>query len=137
MRLLKPKRPAQFSLGTMMIVETGSCGIALRPAVSQMPAPADVVPAQFVQPAGRGGLCPAQGQHVTPADRNLAALVEDLAARSLLYSTLAVPLGEFGRSPRVNAAVGRDHWLFCCNAVLAGGAARGKTRLRGKRYARW
>lgn len=60
-----------------------------------------------------------------PADRGLAALVEDLAARGLLDSTLVVALGEFGRSPRVNANAGRDHWPFCYNAVLAGGGARG------------
>jgi hypothetical protein len=59
-----------------------------------------------------------------PADRGLAALVEDLADRGLLNSTLVVALGEFGRSPRVNAAAGRDHWPFCYNAVLAGGGAR-------------
>jgi hypothetical protein len=60
-----------------------------------------------------------------PADRGLAALVEDLADRGLLDSTLVVALGEFGRSPRVNAAAGRDHWPFCYHAVLAGGGARG------------
>lgn len=59
-----------------------------------------------------------------PADRGLAALVDDLADRGLLDSTLVVALGEFGRSPRVNAAAGRDHWPFCYNAVLAGGGAR-------------
>lgn len=58
-----------------------------------------------------------------PADQGLAALVEDLAARGLLDSTLVVALGEFGRTPRVNAGAGRDHWPFCYNAVLAGGGA--------------
>lgn len=60
-----------------------------------------------------------------PADRGLAALVDDLATRGLLDSTLVVALGEFGRGPRVNAAAGRDHWPFCYNAVLAGGGVRG------------
>ncbi len=60
-----------------------------------------------------------------PADRGLAALIEDLADRGLLDSTLVVALGEFGRTPRVNGAAGRDHWPFCYNAVLAGGGARG------------
>lgn len=59
-----------------------------------------------------------------PADRGLAALVEDLADRGMLDSTLVVALGEFGRSPRVNVNAGRDHWPFCYNAVLAGGGAR-------------
>lgn len=60
-----------------------------------------------------------------PADRGLAALVEDLATRGLLDSTLVVALGEFGRTPRVNGNAGRDHWPFCYNAVMAGGGARG------------
>jgi hypothetical protein len=59
-----------------------------------------------------------------PADRGLAALVEDLGDRGLLDSTLVVALGEFGRTPRVNAAAGRDHWPFCYSAVIAGGGAR-------------
>jgi uncharacterized protein (DUF1501 family) len=60
-----------------------------------------------------------------PADQGLAALVEDLTERSMLDSTLVVALGEFGRTPRVNANAGRDHWPFCYSAVLAGGGARG------------
>lgn len=60
-----------------------------------------------------------------PSEQGLAALVEDLASRGLLDSTLVVALGEFGRSPRVNAAAGRDHWPFCYSAVLAGGGSRG------------
>jgi hypothetical protein len=60
-----------------------------------------------------------------PADRGLAALVEDLATRGLLDSTLVIALGEFGRTPRVNANAGRDHWPYCYNAILAGGGARG------------
>ena len=60
-----------------------------------------------------------------PADQGLAALVEDLADRGLIDSTLVVALGEFGRTPRVNANAGRDHWPFCYHAVLAGGGAQG------------
>lgn len=60
-----------------------------------------------------------------PADRGLAALIEDLADRGLLDSTLVIALGEFGRTPRVNPSAGRDHWPFCYNAVLAGGGAKG------------
>jgi hypothetical protein len=60
-----------------------------------------------------------------PADRGLAALIEDLSLRGLLDSTLVIALGEFGRTPRVNGAAGRDHWPFCYNALLAGGGARG------------
>jgi hypothetical protein len=60
-----------------------------------------------------------------PADRAFAALVEDLDARGLLETTLVVALGEFGRTPRVNAQAGRDHWPDCYSAVLAGGGVQG------------
>jgi hypothetical protein len=62
-----------------------------------------------------------------PADRALAALVEDLEARGLLESTLVVALGEFGRTPKVNPDAGRDHWPDCFSVVLAGGGVRGGT----------
>jgi uncharacterized protein (DUF1501 family) len=60
-----------------------------------------------------------------PADRAFAALVEVLAGRGLLGSTLVIAVGEFGRPPRVNGTRDRDHWPYCYNAVLAGGGVRG------------
>jgi hypothetical protein len=60
-----------------------------------------------------------------PADRALAALVEDLDSRGLLDSTLVLALGEFGRTPKINRSAGRDHWPDCFTAVLAGGGVRG------------
>jgi hypothetical protein len=60
-----------------------------------------------------------------PADRALAALIEDLDERGLLDSTLVVALGEFGRTPTINAQAGRDHWPDCYCALLAGGGVRG------------
>lgn len=60
-----------------------------------------------------------------PADRALSALVEDLEMRGLLESTLVVSMGEFGRTPRVNASAGRDHWPNCFSAILAGGGVNG------------
>jgi hypothetical protein len=62
-----------------------------------------------------------------PADLAFAALIEDLEARGLLESTLVIALGEFGRTPKVNKASGRDHWPNCFSAVLAGGGVRGGT----------
>jgi hypothetical protein len=62
-----------------------------------------------------------------PVDRALAALVADLDGRGLLDSTLVIALGEFGRTPKINANAGRDHWPFCFSAVLAGGGVRGGT----------
>jgi len=62
-----------------------------------------------------------------PVDQAYAALIEDLAGRGLLDSTLVVALGEFGRTPKINASAGRDHWPYCFSAVLAGGGVRGGT----------
>ena len=55
----------------------------------------------------------------------LSSLIADLAERGQLDSTLVVALGEFGRTPRINPAAGRDHWPFCFTALLAGGGVRG------------
>jgi hypothetical protein len=60
-----------------------------------------------------------------PADRAFSALVEDLAARGLLDSTLVIALAEFGRTPQINPKAGRDHWPDCFSVVLAGGGLRG------------
>jgi hypothetical protein len=60
-----------------------------------------------------------------PADQALSALVEDLDVRGLLPSTLVVALAEFGRTPKVNANAGRDHWPDCFSVVLAGGGVQG------------
>ena len=61
------------------------------------------------------------------ADQSLAALIEDLDDRGLLDSTLVVAMGEFGRTPTINAAGGRDHWPDCYSMLLAGGGIRGGT----------
>lgn len=54
-------------------------------------------------------------------DRGLSALLDDLSTRGLLDDTLIVTLGEFGRTPKINADAGRDHWGMCASAVFAGG----------------
>ncbi|MBI3463863.1 MAG: DUF1501 domain-containing protein [Planctomycetes bacterium] len=54
-------------------------------------------------------------------DRTLSALVEDLDSRRLLDSTVLYCAGEFGRTPRVNGAAGRDHWARSMTVLLAGG----------------
>ena len=58
-------------------------------------------------------------------DQAFAALLEDLSERGLLDETLIVLTGEFGRTPKINAANGRDHWGPCYTTVLAGGGVRG------------
>ncbi len=45
-----------------------------------------------------------------PLDLAYSALLEDLHERGMLDETLVVMLGEFGRTPKINAAAGRDHW---------------------------
>lgn len=58
-------------------------------------------------------------------DRALSALLDDLRDRRLLESTLVVATGEFGRTPKLNATGGRDHWPGVWSALLAGGGVRG------------
>lgn len=58
-------------------------------------------------------------------DQAVAALLEDLEQRGLLETTLVVLVGEFGRTPRVNGAMGRDHYPACYSAMLAGAGIRG------------
>jgi hypothetical protein len=58
-------------------------------------------------------------------DRAYSALIEDLDTRGLLDSTLVIAWGEFGRTPRVNADAGRDHYPNVFSAALAGGPIKG------------
>jgi len=50
----------------------------------------------------------------------MSALLDDLADRGMLDDTLFVVMGEFGRSPKINAQAGRDHWPGVATVVLAG-----------------
>ncbi len=58
-------------------------------------------------------------------DKAYQALIEDLHDRGLLPDTLVCNLAEFGRTPRVNPAGGRDHWPQCWTVYFAGGGIRG------------
>ncbi|HKA06646.1 MAG TPA: DUF1501 domain-containing protein [Gemmataceae bacterium] len=58
-------------------------------------------------------------------DAAVSSLMEDLVVRGLFERTLVVVMGEFGRSPKVNPAAGRDHWNYCYSLLLAGGGIRG------------
>jgi hypothetical protein len=62
-----------------------------------------------------------------PTDQALPVLLEDLSARGLLSETLVVCMGEFGRSPRINAKGGREHWANVQSIILAGAGTRGGT----------
>lgn len=57
-------------------------------------------------------------------DKAFAGLISDLDQRGLLESTLVVVNSEFGRTPKVNAGGGRDHWPRVFSIVLAGGGIK-------------
>ena len=52
-------------------------------------------------------------------------LHEDLDQRGRLGDTLVVMMGEFGRTPKINANGGRDHWGLCQSVLLAGAGIKG------------
>ena len=58
------------------------------------------------------------------ADRAFSALVTDLEERGLLDETLVVMMGEMGRTPRINAQAGRDHWSMAQTVIFAGGGTK-------------
>jgi uncharacterized protein (DUF1501 family) len=57
-------------------------------------------------------------------DQGFAALVRDLDRTGLLKSTLIMISSEFGRTPKINATAGRDHWPKVFSVVLAGGGIK-------------
>jgi hypothetical protein len=60
-------------------------------------------------------------------DATTTALLEDLENRGLLDETLIVMMSEMGRTPKINASGGRDHWTYCYSVMLAGAGIRGGT----------
>ena len=58
-------------------------------------------------------------------DRGVSALLQDLADRGTLGETLVAIVTDFGRTPRINGAAGRDHYPNVYSVVLAGGGIRG------------
>jgi uncharacterized protein (DUF1501 family) len=59
-----------------------------------------------------------------PMDLAISALLDDLEDRGLLDTTLVAMFGEFGRTPRINAQGGRDHWEKVCSVMLTGGGLK-------------
>jgi uncharacterized protein (DUF1501 family) len=57
-------------------------------------------------------------------DQAVATLLDDLAERGLLDSTLVAVVSEFGRTPKINKDVGRDHWSDVFSVVLTGGGLK-------------
>lgn len=62
---------------------------------------------------------------VPSLDLAVSALIDDLKDRAMLGETLVVVMGEFGRTPKLNAAGGRDHWPRSFSVALAGGGVAG------------
>jgi len=60
-----------------------------------------------------------------PFDQAFSALLQDLADRGLLETTVVLAMGEFGRTPYVNPNRGRDHWPDCWSVAIGGGGIRG------------
>jgi hypothetical protein len=60
-------------------------------------------------------------------DKALSALIRDLNSRGLLDETIVLCAGEFGRTPQINSAAGRDHWARAMSVLLAGGGVPGGT----------
>jgi uncharacterized protein (DUF1501 family) len=78
------------------------------------------------------------GHHtmVPKVDQAFAAMIEDLHQRSMLDNVLVVMMSEFGRTPRINGDVGRDHWPEAWSLVMAGtgirrGVVVGETNAQG------
>ncbi len=74
---------------------------------------------------------------IPPLDRALGGLIEDLMQRGLYERTLVVAMGEFGRTPRMNANAGRDHWgqtfsVLFGNARMNMGQVIGRSSPRGE-----
>jgi hypothetical protein len=77
---------------------------------------------------------------VPELDHVMATLLDDLAQRGLLENTLVITLAEFGRTPGINASLGRDHFASAWSTSLSGcgikgGAVYGKSDATGNRVA--
>lgn len=66
-----------------------------------------------------------KNQRLPILDAGIAALTQDLKDRGLLEHTTLVWMGEFGRTPRINQNVGRDHWAASWSVMIGGGGLNG------------
>ncbi len=70
------------------------------------------------------GIFPMLREQLPELDRGISSLIEDLTERGMDKDVITVVWGEFGRTPRINAGAGRDHWPACMSALIAGGGLR-------------
>lgn len=73
---------------------------------------------------------------VPKVDQSFAAVVEDLVDSGMINNVLVVLMSEFGRTPRINGHIGRDHWPEAWSLVMGGcgikrGVVIGKTNAEG------
>jgi len=66
-----------------------------------------------------------KGESLKTLDQGVSALLTDLDERGLLDTTLVLLLGEFGRTPKINARGGRDHWPHAMSVLMAGAGIPG------------
>jgi len=71
-------------------------------------------------------------------DHVMSTLLDDLGQRGMLENTLVITLAEFGRTPSINASLGRDHFATAWSCTLSGcgvkrGAVYGKTDAKGEK----
>lgn len=67
---------------------------------------------------------PGHQSMVPKVDQAFAAMIEDLAERGMLDNVLVIMMSEFGRTPRINGDIGRDHWPEAWSLVTAGTGIR-------------
>lgn len=78
----------------------------------------------------------AHASRVPKVDQALSALLDDLGDRGMMENVLVIVMAEFGRTPRINGSVGRDHWPNAWSVAMAGcgikpGVVVGKTNPAG------
>ena len=66
-------------------------------------------------------------------DQPFAALIDDLAERGMLDSTLVVVMSEMGRTPQINHLYGRDHWSKAWSVAMAGRGHQGRRASSARR----
>jgi hypothetical protein len=71
-----------------------------------------------------GGIVGGTKAQLPQFDQAFAALIKDLESKGMLDSTLIMISSEFGRTPKINASAGRDHWPKVFSVVLAGGGIK-------------
>jgi len=78
----------------------------------------------------------AHASRVPKVDQAFSALIEDLSDRGMMDNVLVVVMAEFGRTPRINGSLGRDHWPNAWSLAMTGcgiqqGAVVGETNKQG------